>query len=112
MVSYTFLMHLYFLAFGIMEKEKTEQSDENGTEEQEAVTEKETVAETTVKPDAEETAITTATDKGVDPNISNYIRLRGLPFSAKEDDVRKFLKGVLFLDFKTFLKKFGILVHA
>lgn len=24
---------------------------------------------------------------------SNYVRLRGLPFSAKEDDVRKFLNG-------------------
>ncbi|CAG9538533.1 unnamed protein product [Cercopithifilaria johnstoni] len=54
----------------------------------------ETAAETAVETETEETSVMTATDKERDSNTSNYIRLRGLPFSAKEDDVRAFLEGL------------------
>ncbi|EFO21147.1 RNA binding protein [Loa loa] len=84
-----------------MEEVKTEQPEvitdqpEVITEEVvEAETKTETATETVVETEAEETAVTTATEKEVDPNTSNYIRLRGLPFSAKEDDVRAFLEGL------------------
>lgn len=56
-------------------------------------TETETATETAVETKTEETSVMTTVDKEVDPNTSNYIRLRGLPFSAKEDDVRAFLQG-------------------
>ncbi|VDO53274.1 unnamed protein product [Onchocerca flexuosa] len=78
----------------IMEDVKTEQSEIVAEEGAETETKAETAAETAAETEVEETSVKTATNKEVDPNMSNYIRLRGLPFSAKEDDVRAFLKGL------------------
>uniref|UniRef100_A0A915PMY2 RRM domain-containing protein n=1 Tax=Setaria digitata TaxID=48799 RepID=A0A915PMY2_9BILA len=87
----------------IMEETKTEQPEVVSEAAAEMETKTETVAEpvTEVAEDVaaereteNETSLTIATDKEIDPNTSNYIRLRGLPFSAKEDDVRAFLRGL------------------
>ncbi|KAM3724767.1 Heterogeneous nuclear ribonucleoprotein [Dirofilaria immitis] len=78
-----------------MEEVKTKQSEIVAEEIVEAETKAaEAVTETAVERETEETSVTTTTQKEVDPNMSNYIRLRGLPFSAKEDDVRAFLEGL------------------
>ncbi|EJW70374.1 hypothetical protein WUBG_18721 [Wuchereria bancrofti] len=76
-----------------MEEVKTEQSEAVTEETVEIETKTETQAEAVEETDTEQTAETTTTNKEIDPNTSNYIRLRGLPFSAKEDDVRAFLEG-------------------
>uniref|UniRef100_A0A1I8EZT8 RRM domain-containing protein n=1 Tax=Wuchereria bancrofti TaxID=6293 RepID=A0A1I8EZT8_WUCBA len=77
-----------------MEEVKTEQSEAVTEETVEIETKTETQAEAVEETDTEQTAETTTTNKEIDPNTSNYIRLRGLPFSAKEDDVRAFLEGL------------------
>ncbi|VDK88319.1 unnamed protein product [Litomosoides sigmodontis] len=88
-----------------MEETNVEQQ-EVATEEVEAEIKAETKTETAIETPVEtkteetsvmktgETSVMTKVDKEVDPNTSNYIRLRGLPFSAKEDDVRSFLQGL------------------
>lgn len=94
--GFSHFLSIYISSFRfhhIMEEVKTEQSEITTEEVAETDKKAETVAETAVETEAEETSVTTATNKEVDPNMSNYIRLRGLPFSAKEDDVRAFLKG-------------------
>lgn len=93
MDSCVFNQRNYPLAFKIMEEAKTEQPEMTTEEVVEAETKTEIVAETAVETETEETSVTTVVNKEVDPNTSNYIRLRGLPFSAKEDDVRAFLEG-------------------
>ncbi|KAL4002420.1 RNA recognition motif family protein [Acanthocheilonema viteae] len=77
-----------------MEEAKTEQPEVATEEVVEAETKTEALAETEVGTETEETSLMTATNKEIDPKTSNYIRLRGLPFSAKEDDVRAFLEGL------------------
>uniref|UniRef100_A0A0R3RU19 RRM domain-containing protein n=1 Tax=Elaeophora elaphi TaxID=1147741 RepID=A0A0R3RU19_9BILA len=76
-----------------MEETKTEQSEVTTEEVVEAETKNEVETETVVEPETEETSVIKAANKEADPNMSNFIRLRGLPFSAKEDDVRAFLEG-------------------
>ncbi|VDN06641.1 unnamed protein product [Thelazia callipaeda] len=49
--------------------------------------------EVSVEQDNERPELITV-NKEKDPDLSNFIRLRGLPFSAKEDDVRTFLQGL------------------
>ncbi|KAK6100378.1 RNA recognition motif family protein [Brugia pahangi] len=77
-----------------MEEVKKEQSEAVVEETAEIETKTEAPEGEVEKTDTEQTAETTTRNKEMDPNTSNYIRLRGLPFSAKEDDVRAFLKGL------------------